>query len=72
MKEASKILGVSVRRLQILDREGEIECVRIIGGRGRIPGSELERILGIREEPIKLAQYLREEREVYKPIEVFI
>jgi len=34
MKEASRILGVSVRRLQIWDKQGKIKCVRIIGGRG--------------------------------------
>jgi len=61
MKEASKILGVSVRRLQIWDREGKIECVRIIGGRRRIPESELKRILGIREADVsrRAAVYAR-------------
>ncbi|MGC9020285.1 MAG: IS607 family transposase [Candidatus Methanodesulfokora sp.] len=49
MKEASRILGVSVRRLQIWDKEGKIRCVRTPGGRRRIPESELKRLLGIRE-----------------------
>lgn len=49
MKEASRILGVSVRRLQIWDKQGKIRCVRTLGGRRRIPESELKRILGIRE-----------------------
>lgn len=48
MKEASEILGVSVRRLQIWDKEGKIRCVRTPGGRRRIPESELKRILGIK------------------------
>ena len=49
MKEASRILGVSVRRLQIWDKQGKIRCVRTPGGRRRIPESELKRILGIKE-----------------------
>ncbi len=49
MKEASRILGVSVRRLQIWDKEGKIKRVRTLGGRRRIPESELKRLLGIRE-----------------------
>ncbi len=49
MKEASEILGVSVRRLQIWDKEGKIRCVRTVGGRRRIPESEIKRILGIKE-----------------------
>ena len=49
MKEASRVLGVSVRRLQIWDKQGKIRCVRTLGGRRRIPESELKRILGIKE-----------------------
>jgi len=49
MKKASEILGVSVRRLQIWDKEGKIRCVRTVGGRRRIPESEIKRILGIKE-----------------------
>ncbi len=49
MKEASEILGVSVRCLQIWDKEGKIRCVRTVGGRRRIPESEIKRILGIKE-----------------------
>jgi len=48
MKEASKILGVSVRRLQIWGKQGKIKCVRTIGGR-RVLESELKRVLGIGE-----------------------
>jgi len=33
MKEASEILGVNVRRLQIWDKEGDIRCIRTVGGR---------------------------------------
>jgi len=49
MKEASRILGVSVRRLQIWNKQGKIRCVRTPGGRRRIPESELKRILGVKE-----------------------
>lgn len=49
MKEASRILGVSVRRLQIWDKQGKIKCIRTPGGRRRIPESELKRALGVRE-----------------------
>ena len=53
MKEASRILGVSVRRLQIWDKQGKIRCVRTPGGRRRIPESELRRILGIKEADVR-------------------
>lgn len=61
MKEASKILGVSVRRLQIWDKEGKIRCVRTPGGRRRIPESELKRLLGIKEPDVskKAMVYVR-------------
>ena len=49
---ASKILDVSVRRLQIWDKEGKIRCVRTVGGRRRIPESEIKRILGLWEEGV--------------------
>ncbi len=58
LKEASKILGVSVKTLQLWDKEGKIKCVRTLGGRRRIPESEIKRILGIREER-KVVGYAR-------------
>jgi putative resolvase len=48
MKEISRILGVSVRRLQIWDKEGKIRCIRTPGER-RIPEGEIKRIIGIKE-----------------------
>jgi len=33
-----------------MDREGKIRCVRAIGGKRRVPESEIKRILGIHEE----------------------
>jgi len=50
MKEASEILGVHVRTLQKWDEEGKIHCVRTVGGKRRVPESEIKRILGLREE----------------------
>ena len=46
MKEASKLLGVSVKHIQRLDREGKIRCLRTLGGRRRIPENEIRRIRG--------------------------
>lgn len=50
MKEASMLLGVTVRTIQRWDKEGKIRCVRTIGGKRRVPESEIKRILGIHEE----------------------
>ena len=58
MKEASKILGVTVKTLQRWDKEGKIRCIRTAGGRRRIPESEIKRILGLREER-KVVGYAR-------------
>jgi len=49
MKEASEILGVHIRTLQKWDREGKIRCVRTVGGKRRVPESEIKRILGLHE-----------------------
>ncbi len=58
LKEASKILGVSVKTLQLWDKEGKIRCIRTPGGRRRIPESEIKRILGLKEER-KIIGYAR-------------
>ncbi|PUA32323.1 MAG: IS607 family transposase [Zestosphaera tikiterensis] len=58
MKEASEILGVHVRTLQKWDREGKIRCVRTVGGKRRVPESEIKRILGLHEER-KVVGYVR-------------
>lgn len=50
MREASRILGVTVRTLQRWDKEGKIRCVRTVGGKRRVPESEIRRILGIQED----------------------
>ena len=58
MKEASKLLGVVVRTIQRWDKEGKIRCVRTVGGKRRVPESEIKRILGIHEER-KIVGYAR-------------
>jgi len=58
MKEASQMLGVNLRTLQRWDEEGKIHCVRTIGGKRRVPESEIKRILGLHEER-KIIGYAR-------------
>lgn len=58
MKEAAKILGVSVRTIQRWDKAGKIRCIRTVGGRRRVPESEIKRILGLHEER-KVVGYAR-------------
>ncbi|MCD6213383.1 MAG: IS607 family transposase [Candidatus Desulfofervidus sp.] len=58
LKEAKELLGVSTKTIQRWDREGKIRVVRTIGGRRRIPESEIKRILGIHEER-KIVGYAR-------------
>jgi len=50
LKEAKKLLGVTTRTIQRWDKDGKIKVVRTIGGRRRIPESEIKRVLGLKEE----------------------
>ncbi|MBS7607371.1 IS607 family transposase [Candidatus Bathyarchaeota archaeon] len=52
LKEAKRLLGVTTRTIQRWDKEGKIRVVRTVGGRRRVPESEIKRILGLREERI--------------------
>jgi len=52
LKEARRLLGVTTRTIQRWDKEGKIRVVRTVGGRRRVPESEIKRILGLREERI--------------------
>ena len=47
LKEAKSFLGVNTKTIQKWDREGKIKIIRTIGGRRRVPLSEIERIQGI-------------------------
>ena len=52
LKEAKRLLGVTTRTIQRWDKEGKIRVVRTVGGRRRVPESEIKRILGLREERV--------------------
>ncbi|MEM0053395.1 MAG: IS607 family transposase [Nitrososphaeria archaeon] len=54
LKEAKRLLGVTTRTIQRWDKEGKIRVVRTVGGRRRVPESEIKRILGLREERIAI------------------
>ena len=58
LKEAKKLLGVTTKTIQRWDKEGKIRVVRTIGGRRRIPESEIKRVLGLKEERV-IAGYAR-------------
>ena len=44
MKQASELLGMTVRHIQRLDKEGLVHCIRTPGGRRRITESEIKRL----------------------------
>ena len=46
MRQASELVGMTVRYLQILDKRGKIECVRTPGEKRRIPEREIMRLRG--------------------------
>jgi putative resolvase len=52
LKEAKKLLGVTTKTIQRWDKEGKMRVVRTVGGRRRIPESEIKRILGLKEERV--------------------
>ena len=58
LRGAKGLLGVSTKTIQRWNREGKIRIVRTIGGRRRVPESEIKRILGIHEER-KIMGYAR-------------
>jgi len=47
VKEACERLGVHPNTLRKWDRQGKIKCIRTVGGRRRIPESEIERLMGM-------------------------
>jgi excisionase family DNA binding protein len=46
LREACRRLGVHPNTLRKWDREGKVRVVRTVGGRRRIPESEVERLMG--------------------------
>lgn len=59
LKEAKKLLGVQTRAIQQWDRDGKLKVVRTLGGRRRIPESELLRIQGETKRIVKTIGYAR-------------
>ena len=59
MREASELLGITVKHMQKLDREGKIRCIRTLGGRRRISESEIRRIRGEPRKKKRAAIYAR-------------
>jgi len=59
IKEAAEILGVHPKTVQKWAREGKIKVVYTVGGRRRIPESELKKLLG---EKIERLDEIREVR----------
>ena len=49
LKEACKLLGIHPNTLRKWDKQGKIRVVRTVGGRRRIPESEVKRLMGIKE-----------------------
>jgi len=61
IKEVAEILGVHPKTVQKWAREGKIKVVYTVGGRRRIPESEIRRLLG---EEVKRVDEIREVRVV--------
>ncbi len=45
LKEACKLLGIHPNTLRKWDKQGKIRVVRTVGGRRRIPESEVKRLM---------------------------
>lgn len=45
--EACERLGIHPNTLRKWDREGKVRVVRTVGGKRRVPESEVERLMGI-------------------------
>ena len=58
-KEAKSFLGVNTKTIQKWDREGKIKVIRTIGGRRRVPLSEIERLQGIKSQNSQIIGYAR-------------
>ncbi len=59
LKDAKSFLGVNTKTIQKWDREGKIKIIRTIGGRRRVPLSEIERIQGIKLQNSQIIGYAR-------------
>ncbi len=53
VKEACRILGISESTLRRWEREGKIKVIRTLGGKRRIPESEIRKLLGEKEKKLE-------------------
>ena len=54
LKKASDILGVTTQTLRNWNNEGKLKVIRTMGGHRRIPASEIEKIVGVIKEKMKI------------------
>jgi putative resolvase len=68
LKEAKQLLGVKTRTIQQWDRDGKLKVVRTLGGRRRIPESEIMKLQGesVPEKVTKIIGYARVSSESQK------
>ena len=59
LKDAKSLLGVNTKTIQKWDREGKIRIIRTLGGRRRVPLSEIERLQGIKFQQSQIVGYAR-------------
>jgi putative resolvase len=66
LKEAKQLLGVKTRTIQQWDRTGKLKIIRTLGGRRRVPESEILRMQGEAKKMGKLVGYARISSESQK------
>jgi putative resolvase len=57
LKEAKQLLGVKTRTIQQWDRDGKLKVIRTLGGRRRIPESEIMKLQG-ESLPVKIIKVM--------------
>lgn len=57
LKEAKQLLGVKTRTIQQWDRDGKLKVIRTLGGRRRIPESEIMKLQG-ESLPVKIIKVI--------------
>ena len=50
MKEAARILQISLPTIRRAEAAGKLRVIRTPGGRRRIPESEIKRLMGVKED----------------------
>lgn len=68
LKEAKQLLGVKTRTIQQWDRDGKLKVIRTLGGRRRIPESEILKLQGesLPDHTTKIIGYARVSSESQK------